>query len=111
MGLEAAPSEKSGHLQLLAPLLASGQQLEERFGQDLGEPLRAFVAAASNADAVRRARETRRTHIVIGASLAAAVVMTLLAAGALWQRREAVVQKQRRSAISVSRRRRQFAGI
>ena len=90
---EAAPSEKSGHLQLSAPLLASGQQLEERFGEDLGEPLRAFVAAAANADAVRRARETRRTHIVIGASLAAAVVMTLLAAGALWQRREAVVQK------------------
>jgi hypothetical protein len=90
---EAPPGEKSRHLQLSAPLLASGQQLEDRFGEDLREPLRGFIAEAEKSDAARRARETRRTRIVIVASLAAAAVMALFFAGAVWQWREAAAQR------------------
>ena len=91
--VEAAPANKSRHLKISAPLLASGQQLEARFGEDLGAPLRPFIEAALKADAEEKARETFRTRMTIGASIAVAIAMALLAAWALSQRNAAVVAK------------------
>ena len=90
---EAPPGEKPGHLQLSAPLLASGQQLEDRFGEDLGEPLRGLIGAAEKADAARRARETRRARMTIAASVIVALAMAGLAAWAFSQRNEAIAAK------------------
>jgi len=87
---EAPAAEKPGHLQLSAPLLASGQQLEDRFGEDLGEPLRRFIASAEKADAARRARATRRARMTIAASFIVALGMAGLAAWAFSQRNEAI---------------------
>ena len=90
---ESAPGEKPGYLQLSAPLLASGQQLEKRFGEDLGEPLRGFIAAAETAEAARRARETRRSRMTIAASFIVTLAMAGLAAWAFSQRNEAIEAK------------------
>jgi tetratricopeptide (TPR) repeat protein len=90
---DATTSEKPGHLQLSAPLLASGQQLEDRFGEDLGEPLRSFIAEALRAGAAERTRETRRRRLIFGATVAALALMTVLAGAAVWQWRDAVAQK------------------
>ncbi len=90
---EAAPAEKPKHLQISAPLLAAGQQLEARFGDDLGAPLRPFIAEAEKAEAAERAREKRRTRIIVAASVIVAVAMALLAAWANSQRNEAVAQR------------------
>ena len=54
---EAPPADKPKHLEIPAPLLASGQQLQARFGEDLGEPLRPFIAKAVRHDEEERARE------------------------------------------------------
>ena len=89
----APPGEKPGYLQLSAPLLASGQQLEKRFGEDLGEPLRGFIAAAETAEAARRARETRRSRMTIAASFIVTLAMAGLAAWAFSQRNEAIEAK------------------
>ena len=45
----AEAAKKSRHLLLPAPLLASGQQLDAHFGDDLGIPLRPFIAEALKA--------------------------------------------------------------
>ncbi len=90
---EAAPGEKPKRLEIPAPLLASGQQLEARFGDDLGAPLRAFIAEAEKAEAAERARESRRRRTIFGATVAALIVMTVLAGAAAWQWREAAAQK------------------
>ena len=42
-------SRSSRHLLLPAPLLATGQQLDAHFGDDLGVPLRPFIAEALKA--------------------------------------------------------------
>jgi tetratricopeptide (TPR) repeat protein len=90
---ESGPGEKPGHLQLSAPLLASGQQLEARFGEDLGAPLRGFIAGAEEAEAAERTRESRRRRVIFGTTLSALVVMTGLAGAAVSQWREAVAQR------------------
>jgi hypothetical protein len=76
---EAAPGDRGQHLQIPAPLLATGQQLEARFSEDLGAPLRPFIAAAEKAEAAERARKTRRTRFAIAASVMVAVAMAALA--------------------------------
>jgi tetratricopeptide (TPR) repeat protein len=90
---EALAAERPGHLQLSGPLLASGQQLEARFGEDLGEPLRGFIAAAETAEAARRSQEMRRTRMTITASIVAALAMAVLAAWAFSQRNVAIAAK------------------
>ena len=90
---EAPRGDKPGHLQLSAPLLASGQQLGDRFGEDLGEPLRGFIEAAETADATRRARETRRARRSIAVSVIVTLAMAGLAAWAFSQRNEAIAAK------------------
>ena len=90
---DAAPADKAEHLEVSAPLLAAGQQLEAGFGEDLGTPLRPFIAEALRAEAAERAREARRRRIIFGATVGALVVMTGFAGAAVWQWRDAVAQK------------------
>ncbi len=90
---EAAPGDKAKHLEMSAPLLAAGQQLEARFGDDLGAPLQPFIAEAEKAEAAERAQAARRRRNIFGATLAALAVMTSLAGAAVWQWRDAVAQK------------------
>ena len=90
---DAAPSEKPRpSSDFSAPLLAAGQQLEARFGEDLGAPLRGLSQGRR-----RRRRRTRPgtqpTAHIFGATLSALVVMTGLAGAAVSQWREAVAQK------------------
>jgi tetratricopeptide (TPR) repeat protein len=91
--VEAAPADKAEHLEVSAPLLAAGQQLEARFGEDLGTLLRPFIAEALSAEAAERTRKTRGRRIIFGATVAALAVMTLLAGAAAWQWRDAVAQR------------------
>ena len=102
--VEASPGDKPKHLEISAPLLAAGQQLEARFGEDLGAPLRPFIAEAIKAEAAERERKTRRTRITVVVSVVVAVAMAVLAAWAFSQRSEAIAQqaeaeKQRASAV------------
>ena len=90
---EAPATDKPKYLQISVPLLAAGQQLEARFGEDLGDPLRPFVAAAEKAEAAERALAARRRRRVLGVTLAALAVMTVLAGAAAWQWREAAAQR------------------
>jgi tetratricopeptide (TPR) repeat protein len=90
---EAPPDDRAKHLQISAPLLAAGQQLLARFGDDLGAPLRPFIAEAVEAEAAERAKKTRARRVISGATLAALVVMTALAGAAIWQWREAATQR------------------
>ena len=53
---ESVPADKPKSLEIPVPLLAAGQQLEARFGEDLGAPLRPFIAAAVRHDEEERAR-------------------------------------------------------
>jgi tetratricopeptide (TPR) repeat protein len=89
----ALPVEKFGYVQLSDPLLVSAQQLESRFGDDLGAPLHSFILEALKADADRRRRITRRRQAIFGATLGALAVMTTLAGAAIWQWREAASER------------------
>ena len=91
--VEAAPADKAEHLEVSAPLLVAGRQLEARFGEDLGTPFRPFIAEALGAEVAERGRETRRRRLIFGATVAALAVMTVLAGAAAWQWRDAVAQR------------------
>jgi tetratricopeptide (TPR) repeat protein len=90
---EAAPADKPKHLEISAPLLASGQALEKRFGEELREPLRPFIAEAEKAEEAERAREKRRNRMTIAASVGVAIATALLAAWAFSQKNAAVIAK------------------
>jgi len=90
---EAGAADQPGHLAISAPLLASGQLLQQRFGADLAEPLRGFIAAAVEADRARRDAARRRARLTIAASLAAAVLTSGLSGVAYWQYRDAVAEQ------------------
>jgi tetratricopeptide (TPR) repeat protein len=87
---DAAASDKASHLELSLPLLAAGQQLTARFGEDLGTPLQPFIAEALKAELRKREGALRRRRTIFGATLAALVVMSGLAVTAFWQRQKAV---------------------
>jgi hypothetical protein len=53
----ALESERDGHLELSAPLLAGARQAAVLFGDDLPAPMRAFIDAALARDAARREAE------------------------------------------------------
>ena len=53
----ASGEAKAAHLDLSPPLLAGAQHLLERFGDDLPQPMRAFIAEAVRRDEEKRARE------------------------------------------------------
>ena len=91
--VEAARADKAEHLEVSAPLLAAGQQLEARFGEDLGTLLRPFIAEALRAEAAERTRKTRARRIIFGATVVGLAVMTVLAGAAAWQWRDAVAQR------------------
>ena len=55
----ASASAKPGHLEISPALLDGAQQVLARFGDDLPEPMRDFIAQAAATDAARRDRERR----------------------------------------------------
>jgi tetratricopeptide (TPR) repeat protein len=106
---EAEAAAKPTHLELSPALLDGAQGLLARLGDDLPEPMRAFIAEAAAADAARRDRERaeqerrirdaealaaarRRTAQRTLVGLAAAVVLAVLAG---WQWYDARLQRDR----------------
>jgi tetratricopeptide (TPR) repeat protein len=104
---ESVPADKPKSLEIPVPLLAAGQQLEARFGEDLGAPLRPFIAAAVQRDEEARAhtRAVQEERARAAEALAKArgrvawaagiglIVALGLATAAGWQWREAAAQK------------------
>jgi WD40 repeat protein len=103
----ASAADKPDYVELSAPLLAGAQQAATRFGDDLPEDMRDFIARATAVDAERRERERqeqeRRVHDAetlaaanrriarrTGVGLAAALVLAGLAG---WQWRSAEAQR------------------
>jgi eukaryotic-like serine/threonine-protein kinase len=106
---EADEASRPSHLDLSPALLDGAQGLLARFGADLSDDMRAFIAEAAATDAARRDRERveqerrirdaealaaarRRTARRTMAGLAAAVVLAVLAG---WQWHEAGQQRDR----------------
>jgi tetratricopeptide (TPR) repeat protein len=89
----AATGDKPKHLKISAPLLAAGQQLEARFGDDLGEPLQQFIAEAGKAARKETERQTRRARFIIVVSAIVAAGMAGLAGAAVWEWYEAASQR------------------
>ncbi|MFL5077130.1 MAG: tetratricopeptide repeat protein [Microvirga sp.] len=77
-------------LNLLPPTQA---ELEERFGEDLPAPMRAFIASSLDADFRRRAAERSRARRVLAATAAGLIGAVVLAGLAGWQWRLADEQK------------------
>ncbi len=90
---EAVPGDKPRYLEVSPPLLAAGQELLGRFGDDLGVPLRPFILDALAAAEVERMRQRRRRQALFAATFTGLVAMTALAGVAAWQWREALAQK------------------
>jgi hypothetical protein len=75
---DALPRERSGHLNIPAPLLDGALQLASRFSRDLPEQLRAFIKAAAASAAAARGAKLRRARLVAClAGLVAAVTSGL----------------------------------
>jgi tetratricopeptide (TPR) repeat protein len=87
---EAAEAERARHLEISPALLGGAQQLLVRFGEDLPAAMQAFITRSSAADAARRDRERRRQRTVLGATVAALLVVASLgvAAALQWNRAE-----------------------
>ena len=90
-----APAERKADFLATSPaLIAGAAQLDERFGDDLPAPMRAFIADSLAADARRREAERARQRRILAATAAGLVVALVLAGLAGWQWRAAAEQKR-----------------
>jgi tetratricopeptide (TPR) repeat protein/energy-coupling factor transporter ATP-binding protein EcfA2 len=89
-----APDAKKADFLATSPaLIAGAAQLDERFGEDLPAPMRAFIASSLDADFRRRAAERSHARRILGATAAGLIVALVLAGLAGWQWRLADEQK------------------
>jgi hypothetical protein len=89
----APDANKADFLATSPALVAGAAQLDERFGEDLPAPMRAFVASSLDADFRRRAAERLHARRILAATAAGLIVAVVLAGLAGWQWRLADEQK------------------
>src|SRR3954469_9045277 len=89
----APDANKADFLATSPALVAGAAQLDERFGEDLPAPMRAFIAGSLDADFRRRAAERSHARRILAATAAGLIVAVVLAGLAGWQWRLADEQK------------------
>jgi tetratricopeptide (TPR) repeat protein len=94
----ATDAKKTDFLAGSPALVAGAAQLNERFGEDLPAPMRAFIASSLDADFRRRAVERSRGRRVLAATAAGLIGAVLLAGLAGWQKTIANTQRARAEA-------------
>jgi hypothetical protein len=86
-------ANKADFLATSPALVAGAAQLDERFGEDLGAPMRVFIASSLDADFRRRTAERLHARRILAATAAGLIVAVVLAGLAGWQWRLATEQK------------------
>src|SRR5262249_36922779 len=81
-----APDAKKADFLATSPAqIAGAAQLDERFGEDLPAPMRAFIASSLDADFRRRAAERSRARRILAATAAGLIIAVVLAGRAAGQ--------------------------
>jgi tetratricopeptide (TPR) repeat protein len=100
----AEQKDKARHLDISPALLDGALELAIRFGDDLPKAMTTFINQSSAADAARRNRERRRQRRVLGATLAALIVVAGLAGAAVLEGLAAQSQRDRaNNALTLAR--------
>jgi tetratricopeptide (TPR) repeat protein/energy-coupling factor transporter ATP-binding protein EcfA2 len=88
-------TSKADHLATSPALIAGAAQLVERFGDELSEEMRSFIAASLTAEHERREAGRRRQRRILMATAAGLVFALCLAGLAGWEWHAANVQRER----------------